>query len=92
MWAVISVQTYYIIDKYLDPQSEGDKEIDGSKSMIMDLIWPKHDPYTIKLFEYFMKRFWSLYKQFSETYNHYIQVDAKILWPKHGHIMVQTWP
>ena len=36
MWAVISVQTYYIIDKYLDPQSEGDKKIDGSKSIIMD--------------------------------------------------------
>ena len=57
MWAVISVQTYYIIDKYLDPQSEGDKKIDGSKSIIMDQIWFKHGPYTINLFEYYMKRF-----------------------------------
>ena len=36
MWAVIHLQTYHIIDKYLDPESEGDKKIDGSKNIIMD--------------------------------------------------------
>ena len=57
MWAVISLKTYYIIDKYLDPESEEDKEIDGSNSMIIDLIWLKHGPYTIKLSKYYLERF-----------------------------------